>query len=116
MEFGFDVPNMHHGLGLEAYVGGADIKSLAIDPETFDRLLARVEEIGFHTMWIADHVVFPDSSSVAHPLGYQANTVRRRRHERAHERPLRGSDLRSARVLGYLGGRTRGAGSASGSS
>jgi len=27
MEFGFDVPNMHHGLGLEAYVGGADIKT-----------------------------------------------------------------------------------------
>jgi probable F420-dependent oxidoreductase len=108
MEFGFDVPNVHHGLGLEVYVGGADIKSLAIDPETFDRLSSRIEEIGFHTMWIADHVVFPDSSSLPHPLGYQANTIRsddgtsERTNVRSEE-PI----YEALSVLAYLGARTQ---------
>ena len=59
MEFGFDVPNVHHGLGLDAYVGGSEIDRLAIGPETFDRLTARAEAIGFHTIWIADHISPP---------------------------------------------------------
>ncbi|MEO5841421.1 MAG: TIGR03619 family F420-dependent LLM class oxidoreductase [Acidimicrobiales bacterium] len=107
MEFGFDIPNMHHGLGLEAYVGGASIKRLAIGPETFDRLTARAEEIGFHTLWIADHIVFPDTSSVAHPLNYQPNTGN-------DDEPVgEGTKVRSAdpiyealSLLGFLGGRT----------
>jgi probable F420-dependent oxidoreductase len=107
MQFGFDVPNMHHGLGLEAYVGGSGIKRLAIGPETFDRLTQRAEEIGFHTIWIADHIVFPDTSSVAHPLRYQPNTGR-------DDDERGGTNVRSEdpiyealSLLGFLGGRTK---------
>lgn len=107
MEFGFDVPNMHHGLGLEAYVGGADIKRLAIGPETFERLTRKGEEIGFHTLWIADHVVFPNSSSVAHPLNYQANTGRDDDRDSARTN-VRSEDpiYEALSLLGFLGGRT----------
>jgi probable F420-dependent oxidoreductase len=107
MDFGFDIPNMNHGLGLDKYVGGASIKHLAIGVETFERLTARCEEIGFHTLWIADHLVFPDSSSVAHPLGYQPNTGR-------DDEGNGGTGVRSGApiyeaisTLGYLAGRTR---------
>jgi len=107
MEFGFDIPNMHHGLGLEAYVGGSNIKRLAIGPETFDRLTARAEDIGFHTLWIADHILFPDSSSVAHPLNYRSNTGR------DDDPGAEGTKVRSGdpiyealSLLGFLGGRT----------
>ena len=29
------------------------------------------EAVGFHTIWIADHLVFPPVSAVEHPLNYQ---------------------------------------------
>jgi probable F420-dependent oxidoreductase len=77
MEFGWDIPNVHHGFGLDSYVreGGAG-EGVAVSVETFKRVSARAEEIGFHAIWIADHVLFPDSSEVAHPFGYHSNTGR----------------------------------------
>ena len=75
MEFGLDIPNVHHGLRLEAYGGGEPFNAtLAVNPETFRRLSARAEAVGFHTIWIADHLVFPPVSAVEHPLNYQPNT------------------------------------------
>jgi probable F420-dependent oxidoreductase len=107
VDFGFDIPNMNHGLGLDQYLGGSSIKTLAIGVETFERLTDRCEEIGFHTLWIADHLVFPDSSSVPHPLGYQPNTGR-------DDDGAGGTGVRSGApiyeaisTLGYLAGRTR---------
>lgn len=75
MEFGWDIPNVHHGFGLDAYaVGDTYGEGVAVGVETFDRVSARAQEIGFHAVWVADHLVFPDTSEVAHPLGYRANT------------------------------------------
>jgi probable F420-dependent oxidoreductase len=77
MEFGWDIPNVHHGFGLDSYVreGGAG-EGVAVGVETFLRVSARAEQVGFHAIWIADHVLFPRSSEVPHPLGYNANTGR----------------------------------------
>src|SRR5688500_12399598 len=75
LQFGLDIPNVHHGLGLEAYGGGEPFNAtLAVNPDTFRRLSARAEEVGFHTIWIADHLVFPPVSVAEHPLNYQPNT------------------------------------------
>jgi probable F420-dependent oxidoreductase len=76
MEFGWDVPNVHHGFGLDSYVRESDQEGVAVGVETFRKVSARAEEIGFHAIWIADHVLFPQSSEVAHPFGYNANTGR----------------------------------------
>jgi probable F420-dependent oxidoreductase len=76
MEFGWDVPNVHHGFGLDSYVRESDQEGVAVGVETFQKVSARAEEIGFHAIWIADHVLFPESSEVAHPFGYNANTGR----------------------------------------
>jgi probable F420-dependent oxidoreductase len=76
MEFGWDIPNVHHGFGLDSYVRESAGEGVAVNVETFQRVSARAEEIGFHAIWIADHVLFPDASEVAHPLGYKSNTGR----------------------------------------
>jgi probable F420-dependent oxidoreductase len=76
MEFGWDVPNVHHGFGLDAYVREGPGEGVAVNVETFRKVSARAEEIGFHAIWIADHVLFPDASEVAHPFGYNSNTGR----------------------------------------
>ncbi len=76
MEFGWDVPNVHHGFGLDSYVRTSREEGVAVGVETFRAVSARAEEIGFHAIWIADHVLFPQASEVAHPLGYNANTGR----------------------------------------
>jgi probable F420-dependent oxidoreductase len=76
MEFGWDIPNVHHGFGLDSYVREGAGEGVAVGVETFKRVSARAEEIGFHAIWIADHVLFPDASEVAHPFGYNSNTGR----------------------------------------
>jgi probable F420-dependent oxidoreductase len=77
VHFGLDIPNVHHGLGLDGFRGGAPFDAtLAVNRDTFDRLAAVAEEIGFHTVWVADHLVFPDASEAAHPLDYNPNTGR----------------------------------------
>ncbi|MCW2570479.1 MAG: hypothetical protein JWO88_537 [Frankiales bacterium] len=76
MEFGWDIPNVHHGFGLNSYVRDGAGEGVAVGVDTFRQVSRRAEEIGFHAIWIADHVAFPDSSEVPHPLGYQANTGR----------------------------------------
>jgi probable F420-dependent oxidoreductase len=74
MQFGLDIPNVHHGLGLEAYGAGEPFNAtLAVNPETFRRVSTRAEEVGFQTIWIADHLVFPPISEAEHPLSYQPN-------------------------------------------
>lgn len=76
VEFGWDVPNVHHGFGLDSYVKQGDDQGVAVGVETFRAVSVRAEEIGFHAIWIADHVVFPQASEVAHPFGYNSNTGR----------------------------------------
>ncbi|MDT4892350.1 MAG: hypothetical protein QOE97_1385 [Pseudonocardiales bacterium] len=76
MEFGWDIPNVHHGFGLDSYVREGPGEGVAVNVDTFKQVSVRAEEIGFHAIWIADHVVFPDASEVAHPFGYNSNTGR----------------------------------------
>lgn len=76
MEFGWDIPNVHHGFGLDSYVRSGAGEGVAVNVETFQKVGRQAEEIGFHAVWIADHVVFPDASEVEHPLKYNSNTGR----------------------------------------
>jgi probable F420-dependent oxidoreductase len=76
MQFGLDIPNVHHGLGLDQYGDGEPFNaSLAVNPETFRRLARLADEIGFDAVWLADHLVFPPVSEAEHPLGYLPNTA-----------------------------------------
>jgi probable F420-dependent oxidoreductase len=75
MQLGLDIPNVHHGLGLDQYGDGEPFNaSLAVNPETFRRLAALAEEVGFDAVWLADHLVFPPVSEAEHPLRYRPNT------------------------------------------
>jgi probable F420-dependent oxidoreductase len=77
MEFGWDIPNVHHGFGLDSYaVGDRYAEGVAVNIDTFRFVVERAEQIGFDAIWVADHVLFPDKSAASHPLGYRANTGR----------------------------------------
>ena len=50
MQFGLDIPNVHHGLGLDQYGDGEPFNaSLAVNPETFRRLAAWAVDEGLVT-------------------------------------------------------------------
>jgi probable F420-dependent oxidoreductase len=77
MEFGWDIPNVNHGFGLDNYaVGERYSAGVAVGVDTFNQVTARAQAIQFHSLWVADHLVFPDSSEVPHPLGYRPNSGR----------------------------------------
>lgn len=106
MEFGWDVPNVHHGFGLEEYaMGDRYTQTVAVNVDTFDRVSARAQEIGFHAIWVADHLVFPDVSEVPHPFGYVSNSGR---DNAADEHQVRSDDpvYEAITTMTYLAART----------
>lgn len=109
MRFGWDVPNVHHGFGLDAYAfGDAYTDGVAVNVPTIDQVSAVADEIGFDTIWVADHVVFPDASAAAHPLRYRANSGRgddgrTDRHNVRSQDPI----FEAITTMSYLAGRTR---------
>jgi probable F420-dependent oxidoreductase len=61
LDFGIDVPNCHHGLGLENFSQGRPFGDrFAIEPETFFRMAVEAEQLGFSTIWLGDHIMFPN--------------------------------------------------------
>jgi len=108
MRFGWDVPNVHHGFGLDAYAfGDVYAESVAVTVPTIEQVSARAEQIGFDTIWIADHVVFPDRSVVEHLLRYRPNSGRG--DDAADGHAVRSQDpvFEAITTMSYLAGRTR---------
>lgn len=86
MRLGWDVPNVHHGFGLDAYAfGDVYAEDVAVTAHTIDQVSSRAEQVGFDAIWIADHVVFSDRSVSEHPLRYRPNSGR-------DDDPLEGDD------------------------
>jgi probable F420-dependent oxidoreductase len=109
MRFGWDIPNVHHGFGLDAYsFGDRYEESVAVNVTTFNEVSARAEQIGFDAVWIADHVVFPDSSSSGHPLRYRANSGRDDDDDVVDRHNVRSQDpsFEAITTMSYLAGRT----------
>jgi probable F420-dependent oxidoreductase len=66
MDLSWYIPNCHYGASLDQFTGGKPFpRGMAIDPETFVETARAVEEIGFTTLWLGDHVIIPPTTSVA---------------------------------------------------
>src|SRR5579863_10419576 len=89
MEFGVYGMNMHHGMGLDAFLGRPFPPGLAISRETMAAVTDLAEESGLASVWFGDHVILPTHSA----------------HEGAPrvEEPV----FDPLAVLGWLGGRTK---------
>jgi probable F420-dependent oxidoreductase len=98
IDFGVYVPNVHHGIGLEAFLGRPFPPGLAVNPQTFVGMAEEAERQGLSTLWFGDHVIFPSRTASPHPSSGQ----------------LHGSDVRNNEpifdplvVMTYLGALTR---------
>ena len=68
MDIGVYCMNMHHGIGLEAFLGRPFPPGLAISRETMAAIADLAEEIGMSSLWFGDHVIFPSHSSSSYPV------------------------------------------------
>jgi probable F420-dependent oxidoreductase len=98
MEIGVYGMNMHHGIGLEAFLGRPFPPGLAISRRTMALVADLAEESGLASLWFGDHIIFPSHSSSSYPVV---------------DRPY-GTDVRVEEpvfdplaVMGWLGGRTK---------
>jgi probable F420-dependent oxidoreductase len=98
VEIGVYCPNMHHGIGLEAFLGRPFPPGLAISRETIAAVADLAEEAGFDALWLGDHIMFPSHSSSSYPVVDKANGTDIRSDEPVFE-PLA--------VMAWLGARTR---------
>jgi probable F420-dependent oxidoreductase len=90
MEFGVYGMNMHHGIGLEAFLGRPFPPGLAISRETMAAVADLAEESGLASVWFGDHLVFPTHAAHADGRAVRA------------EEPV----FDPLAVMGWLGGRT----------
>jgi probable F420-dependent oxidoreductase len=95
MEFGVYGMNMHHGMGLDAFLGRPFPPGLAISRETMAAVADLAEESGLSSVWFGDHIILP--TFTAHTQGHGDNQTPR------FEEPV----FDQLAVLGWLGGRTR---------
>jgi probable F420-dependent oxidoreductase len=98
VQVGVYCPNMHHGIGLEAFLGRPFPPGLAISRETMAAVADLAEEKGFDSLWFGDHVIFPPRTASPH----------------ASSGHLDGADIRVGEpvfdplaVMGWLGARTQ---------
>jgi probable F420-dependent oxidoreductase len=89
---------MHHGIGLEAFLGRPFPPGLAINRQTMAAVADLAESSGFDSLWFGDHVIFPSRTASPH-------------HSSGH---LDGADIRvnepvfdPLAVMGWLGARTK---------
>jgi probable F420-dependent oxidoreductase len=69
MELGIYVPNSHHGLGLEVFTAGKPFPpGLAVNPTTMLKVAQEAEAIGFDSIWVGDHIIFPPVTGSSHPV------------------------------------------------
>jgi probable F420-dependent oxidoreductase len=90
MEFGVYGMNMHHGIGLESFLGRPFPPGLAISRETMAAVADLAEESGLASVWFGDHIMFPTNAAHADGRAVRA------------EEPV----FDPLAVMGWLGGRT----------
>jgi probable F420-dependent oxidoreductase len=98
MEIGVYGMNMHHGIGLEAFLGRPFPPGLAISKHTMESVADLAEESGLASLWFGDHIIFPSHSSSSYPVVGRPNGTDLRVEEPVFD-PLA--------VMGWLGGRTK---------
>jgi probable F420-dependent oxidoreductase len=98
LEIGVYGMNMHHGMGLEAFLGRPFPQGLAISRDTMAAVADLAEELGLASLWFGDHIIFPSHSSSSYPDVNRPSGTDLRTDEPVFE-PLA--------VMGWLGGRTK---------
>ena len=68
VQIGVYCPNMHHGIGLDAFLGRPFPPGLAISRETMAAVADLAEELGFDALWFGDHVLFPSHTVSPYPV------------------------------------------------
>jgi probable F420-dependent oxidoreductase len=91
MEFGVYGMNMHHGIGLDAFLGRPFPPGLAISRETMAAVADLAEESGLASVWFGDHIILPTHATAAEGIPPR------------FEEPV----FDPLAVLGWLGGRTK---------
>ena len=98
MEIGVYGMNMHHGIGLDAFLGRPFPPGLAISKRTMTLVADHAEEFGLGSLWFGDHIIFPSHSSSPYPVVDRPNGTEVRVEEPVFD-PLA--------VMGWLGGHTK---------
>ena len=98
MEIGVYCPNMHHGIGLDAFLGRPFPPGLAISRDTMAAVADLAEALDFDALWFGDHVIFPSYTSSSYPVVNRAYGTVIRSDEPVFD-PLA--------VMAWLGARTR---------
>jgi probable F420-dependent oxidoreductase len=98
MKFGVYCMNMHHGIGLDAFLGRPFPPGLAISRETMAAVADLAEEAQLDSLWFGDHVLFPSHTGSSYPIV-----------DRPHGTPIRSNEpvFDPLAVMGWLGARTR---------
>lgn len=89
---------MHHGIGLEMFLGRPFPPGLAISRETMVAVADCAEDLGFDALWFGDHVIFPSHSSSSYPVVDRPSGTAIRSEEPVFD-PLA--------VMSWLGARTK---------
>jgi probable F420-dependent oxidoreductase len=89
---------MHHGIGLDAFLGRPFPPGLAISRETMIAVADLAEEIGLDSLWFGDHVLFPSYTSSGYPIVHRPNGTPVRSEEPVFD-PFA--------VMGFIGARTK---------
>jgi probable F420-dependent oxidoreductase len=97
VEIGVYCFNMHHGIGLDAFLGRPFPPGLAISRETMAAVADLAEEIGLDSLWFGDHVLFPSYTTSAYPVVDRPSGTVVRSEEPVFD-PLA--------VMGWIGART----------
>jgi probable F420-dependent oxidoreductase len=98
VEIGLYCFNMHHGIGLDAFLGRPFPPGLAISRDTMAAVADLAEALAFDSLWFGDHIVFPSYTASSYPVvDRPAGTVVR------SEEPV----FDPLAVMGWIGGRTQ---------
>jgi probable F420-dependent oxidoreductase len=98
VEIGVYCMNMHHGIGLEAFLGRPFPPGLAISRDTMAAVADLAEETGFDALWFGDHIIFPSRTTSPHPSSGHLDGAEIRSDEPVFD-PLA--------VMAWLGARTQ---------
>lgn len=98
MKFGVYCMNMHHGIGLDAFLGRPFPPGLAISRETMAAVADLAEELQFDSLWFGDHVMFPSHTGSSYPIVDRPDGTAVRSNEPVFD-PLA--------AMAWLGARTR---------
>src|SRR5262245_61960782 len=98
MEIGAYCMNMHHGIGLEAFLGRPFPPGLAISRDTMAAVADFAEDSQLDSLWFGDHVIFPSRTASPHPTSGHLDGADIRANEPVFD-PLA--------VMGWLGARTQ---------